>query len=148
MKEWKVEWTNERRGRELRRLEPAPRRGIIKLHCGLSKELSSLVVQMRTGKIGLRDFLFGRKVPGIEDGTCECRHGNQTVKHILLECRLFARQRRDLWKEEAIKARKEGVRSLDIERILTDGPCAKKAAIFIKKTGLTGRSMAPLTEHN
>lgn len=52
MKEWTNEWANERRGRELRRLEPAPRRGIIKLHCGLSKELSSLVVQMRTGKIG------------------------------------------------------------------------------------------------
>ncbi len=148
MKEWKDEWANERRGQELRRLEPAPRRGLIKLHRGLSKELSSLVVQMRTGKIGLREFLFGRKVPGIEDGRCECRQGNQTVKHIFLECRLFARQRRDLWKKEAKEARNEGGRGLDIERILTDGPCAKKAATLTKKTGLTGRSMAPLTEHN
>ena len=148
MREWKDEWAKERRGRELYKLEPSPRRGTIKLHCGLSKELSSLVVQMRTGKIGLREFLFHRRVPGIEDGRCECRQGNQTVKHILLECRLFARQRRNLWTEEAKKARKEGGRSLDIERILTDGPCAKKAAIFIKKTGLTGRSMAPLIEDN
>ena len=148
MREWMDEWAKERRGRELYRLEPSPRRGTIKLHCGLSKELSSLVVQMRTGKIGLREFLFHRRVPGIVDGRCECRQGNQTVKHILLECRLFARQRRNLWTEEAKKARKEGGRSLDIERILTDGPCAKKAAIFIKKTGLTGRSMAPLIEDN
>ena len=73
---------------------------------------------------------------------------NQTVKHILLECRLLARQRRNLWTEEGKRARKEGGRSLDIARILTDGPCAKKAAMFIKKTGLTGRSMAPLMEEN
>lgn len=104
---------------------------------------------MRTEKIKLREFLFHRKMPGIEDGRCKCRRqGNQTVKHIFLECRLFARQRRDLWTEEAKKARKEGGRSLVIERILTDGPCAKKAAIFIKKTELTSRSMASLTEHN
>lgn len=64
------------------------------------------------------------RVPGIEDGRCECRQGNQTFKHILLESRLFARQRRNLWTEEARKARKEGGRSLEIERILTDGPCS------------------------
>ena len=90
---------------------------------------------MRTGKISLREFLFHRKVPGIGDGRCECRQENQTVKHILLEFRLLARQRRSLWTEEAKRARKEGGRSLDIERILADGPCAKKAAMFIKKTG-------------
>ena len=53
MREWKVEEAKERRGRELYRLEPSPKRGIIKLHYGLSKELSSLVIQIRTGKIGL-----------------------------------------------------------------------------------------------
>lgn len=113
--------TKERRGRELHRLEPAPRKETIKLHVGLNKELSSLVIQMRKGKIGLREFLFQRKVPGIEDGRCECRQGNQNVKHILLECRNIARQRRNLWIDEAKKTRKEGGQSLDIERILTDG---------------------------
>ncbi len=148
MTEWGKEWTKERRGRELQRLEAAPRKRTVTFHIGLSKELSSLVVQMRTGKIRLREFLFHRKVPGIEDGRCECRQGNQTVKHILLEFRLLACQRHNLWIDEAKRTRKEGGRSLDIERILTDGPCVKKAAMFIKKTGLTGRSMAPLTEGN
>ena len=87
-------------------------------------------------------------MPGAEDGRCECRQGNQTVKHILLECRLLARQRRNLWTEEATRARKERGKNLDIERILTDGTCAKKAAMFLKKTELTGRSMAPLMEGN
>ena len=103
---------------------------------------------MWTGKICLWEFLFHRKVPGIEDGRYKWRQENQTVEHILLECRFFARQRRNLWTEQAKRAQKEGGRSLDIERILTDGPCAKKAAMFMKKTGLTGRSMASLIEGN
>lgn len=79
MKEWKDEWANERRGRELRRLEPAPRRGLIKLHCGISKELSSLVVQMRTGKIGLREFLFGRKV---QESRMEGANAGKEIKQL------------------------------------------------------------------
>ena len=66
------------------------------LQIGLSKELSPLMVQMRTVKIGLREFFFNRKLPEIEDGRCEYEHGSQTVKYALRECRLFARQRRDL----------------------------------------------------
>ena len=97
---------------------------------------------MRTEKIGLWEFLFQRKMPGIEDGRCECRQSNQTVKHILLECRLLARQRRNLWIDEEKRVHKEGGGSLDIERILTDCSC-QKAAMLIRKTGLTGRSMAP-----
>ena len=60
---------------------------------------------MRTEKIGLREFLFHRKVPGIGDGRCICRQGNQTVKHVLLECRLYNQMRRGLWTEESKKAR-------------------------------------------
>ncbi len=44
MREWKDLWVKERHGQELYRLEPSPRRRTIKLHCRLSKELSSLVV--------------------------------------------------------------------------------------------------------
>lgn len=66
LNEWKQKWTTETRGRALHKLEPSPRRGIVKLHAGLTKELSALVIQMRTEKIGLCEFLFQRKVPGIE----------------------------------------------------------------------------------
>ena len=143
--EWKNKWSKEIRGRELYKLEPEPKSNIVKLHAGLSKELSSLVIQMRTGKIGLRQFLFERKVPGIEDGRCECRQGNQTVKHVLLNCRRHNRDRQGLWAEESRKAQ-QGGRRLDIERILTEAPSAKKAAIFMKNTGLTGRSRTLNTE--
>ncbi len=54
--------------------------------------------------------------------------------------------RRGLWTEESKKAQKEGGRCLDVERILTDEPCVKKAAISTKETGLTGRSRASTME--
>ena len=34
MREWKEEWTKERRGRELQRLELAPKKGAVKPHIG------------------------------------------------------------------------------------------------------------------
>lgn len=81
---------------------------------------------MLTGKIGFREFLFWRKISGIENGRCEFGQGNQTAKHVTLESRLYSRGRRDLETEEAKKARKEGGRSFDIVRIITDGSCVKK----------------------
>ena len=137
-------WRKEIRGRELCKLKPEPKSNMVKLHAGLSKELSSLLMQMRTGKIGLRQFLFERRVPGIEYGRCECRQINQTVKHVLLNCRRYNKERRGFWTEQSRKAQ-EGGRSLDIERILIEAPSAKKASIFMN-TGLTSRSRTLNTE--
>lgn len=86
---------------------------------------------MRTGKIGLRAFLFARKVPGIDDERCNYRQENQAVKHFLLECRLLNQKRRGLLLKESTKARSEGGGSLDIGCILTDGQRAEKAVILM-----------------
>ena len=56
IREWKDEWTKEHYGRELYKLEPSPRKKTIKLYYRLNKELSSLVVQMQTGKITFGNF--------------------------------------------------------------------------------------------
>lgn len=50
--EWRREWETETKGRHLRLLVNVPTRNILEIHKGLDKQLSSLVVQMRTGKIG------------------------------------------------------------------------------------------------
>ena len=65
--DWKENWKTETKGRHLRQLQGAPTRNVLEIHKGLQKDLSSLIVQMRTGKIGLRKFLYERWVPGIED---------------------------------------------------------------------------------
>lgn len=91
-------------GKTLPSIEPWPRKEILKLHDGLTKDQSALAVQMRIGKIGLRHFLYGRKASGIDSLRCECRGGHQTVEHVLFACRKHAAMRRGYWDKERRKA--------------------------------------------
>src|ERR1700684_949520 len=52
------------RGRAEEPADEPPTKERLKLHDELQKAESSLLVQMRTGKIGLRAFLFERRTPG------------------------------------------------------------------------------------
>ena len=56
------------------------------LHKSLQKAESALLVQARTGKIGLGKFLYNRKVPGIVTAQCWCGAGFETPRHIVLYC--------------------------------------------------------------
>ena len=58
----------------------------LRRHEGLNKARSSLLVQIRTGAIGLRDFLFKRGVPGVLTPYCECGEGRETVEHLVMWC--------------------------------------------------------------
>lgn len=84
---WKDKWSKETHGQELYKLEPKLKSNIVKLYIGLSKELGLLVIQIQTRKIGLGQFFFEQKVFGIEDGRCEYKQGDQTVKYVLWNCR-------------------------------------------------------------
>ena len=57
-----------------------------KAHNGLTKAESSLLTQARSGKIGLRAFLFERKVPGVATPLCDCGESQETVRHLLQGC--------------------------------------------------------------
>lgn len=91
---------------------------------------------MRTQKIGLRKFLYNRKVPGYEDPACDCGRGFQSVLHLLMECPLYHKQRSKMWKEEK---RKGGWIKFDLGLILNHSSYARKAALFMKDAGLIGQ---------
>lgn len=57
MEEWKKLWRETARGRQLFKVAPEPTRKSLELYRGTPRALSSLVTQIRTGKIGLRHFL-------------------------------------------------------------------------------------------
>ena len=85
--EWEDDWHKETRGRTLFKIAPKPSRKVLHLHDKLPEWISSLMVQMRTGKIGLRKFLYERNVPDIGDTVCACGEGEETVRHVLTEFR-------------------------------------------------------------
>jgi hypothetical protein len=88
---------------------------------------------MRTGKIGLRKFLFQRHIPGTTNTTCECGRGEQTVQYVLLSCTNFKDLRTEIWKQ------RDGRRErMDLREILNKPEQAEKAARFMILTRLLG----------
>ena len=96
---WSQRWQTEReqldrarRGTRQRVWEPAdepPPRKIkdaLLRHSSLLKHESALLVQARTGKIGLRAFLFSRRVPDVFTPLCRCGQAPETVTHVVLWC--------------------------------------------------------------
>ena len=63
---------------------------------GLRKHESSLIIQIRTGKIGLRAFLYQRGVPDIDTLLYCCSEGPETPAYVVLYCPLLIRQRERL----------------------------------------------------
>ena len=94
---WAESWAAESKEKELRVLAPTPGTKILQLHKGIKKPVTALITQMRTGKIGLRAFLFARKLAN--NSKCECGHRFQTVRHVLLDCRKFTRLKRETWRD-------------------------------------------------
>ena len=125
LEKWELAWTSERTGRELRSICPKATKKTLKIHRGLGKAASTLIVQMRMEKIGLNKFLHSRKVPGFNSPKCPCRRGLQSAKHLLTECRLHTRERNRVWEEDR---RKVLFGRIAWEEILTNPKFAKKAA--------------------
>jgi hypothetical protein len=69
---------------------------VLKLHSGLRKAESSVLVQARTGSIGLAKFLYKRKVPGVLSAQCRCGAGEETTRHMALFCTKEAGRRQGL----------------------------------------------------
>ena len=67
-----------------------PSRSVLKLHQGLRKAESSLITQIRSGRIGLAAFLNKANVPGYESPTCQCGQARETATHVIIHCPRFA----------------------------------------------------------
>ena len=87
-------------------------------HQGLTKAQSSLLTQARTGAIGLRDFLFRAKVPGVYTPYCDCGQGRETVEHLVVWCSDPPEQR--TWDRNEIRSR------ADLQTVLQRADPSKK----------------------
>lgn len=55
------------------------------LRVGLNRPEASILTQLRTGNIGLNQYLASRRVPGILP-QCRCGYPKETISHFLLFC--------------------------------------------------------------
>jgi ribonuclease HI len=128
---WAKSWAATPRGKPTKRLVPAPDVRVVKgLYRGMSKAYSSVLIQLRTGRIGLNHFLY--KIKARESDDCSCEQGSQTPKHVLFDCPLWTEIRQQMWD-------KMGGRKTDYDDIIKNPKLAKHAADFFIRTGLLGQ---------
>ena len=87
--------------------------------------LSSILIQMRTGKIGLNRYLS--QIGKADDPWCECQNAYQTVRHIIEDCPNFRHQRLRYLKSRVIR---------EYKLILSQPEYSKAVAQFMVATGL------------
>ena len=90
-----------------------------------------MLIQIRTEKIGLRDFLPQRGDSEITNPYCERGDGRQTVIYVLLRCKRF----QDVRQQElsGIPGRS------DLRAILNERKAATKAINFREQTQILGQ---------
>ena len=121
--QWNQTWSVEKHGRVIYKLIKTPTTDVLQKFKSMSKAESSVIVQARTGKIGLRDYLHRI---GVEPSPkCPCGAARQTVKHTLLNC-----PRHDAARGELLQ-----VGDKDLTRLLEIPALAVKVAKFLLATG-------------
>jgi hypothetical protein len=90
--EWKERWlSNSQAARQRPILEAADdnpdfKATTLNKHVDLRKHESSALIQIRTGRIGLRAFLFQQGVPDVLTPHCSCGQAAQIPRHLFLDC--------------------------------------------------------------
>jgi ribonuclease HI len=137
---WERAWaSNSITAGPTRRLVRAPSKGPLRVYRGLRKALSSVMVQMRTGRIGLSGFLA--KIGIHESARCGCDEGIQTPRHVLLECE-FYRDLRGEMLDKVGKLKLPGTGCLDYAALVSEPKAAQYVAEFMIKTGLLNQFWA------
>jgi ribonuclease HI len=126
VRQWRKNWPVATTGVSYRRHYGAdPTSSIHDLYSDVCKAVSSIIIQLRTEKIGLKDYLY--RIKQAESPKCECHTNYETVTHILGECPLYRRQRRRFFNHPVLR---------DVKTVLSEPRLAAKAANFILSTGL------------
>ena len=124
--DWDYVWSHAKHGHSLRSLGRKPDKANLTLHRNLPRAISSIISQMRTGKIGLRAYLYG--INKAETKQCTCNQGLQDVEHVLLRCRDWIVEREEMWAGDKPM--------LNLKNILNDHKMVVRAAQMMIKTGL------------
>ncbi|KAJ5393043.1 hypothetical protein N7465_012017 [Penicillium sp. CMV-2018d] len=132
---WEKSWSKGgRTARRTRRMIETPSKSNLAYWKGLRKATTSVLIQLRTGIVGLAEYLY--KIKRKDSPRCGCDLGNQSVRHVLLECPLLEEQRHAMIN----KLFEEGVSTtLGEEGMLTKTKAAPIVAEFMIASGLLGQ---------
>lgn len=131
---WERLWKRQRSAKPTKRIIETPHTNNLQYWQSLRKATTSILIQLRTGKIGLSHYLSRIKVR--DSAQCGCGLGSQTPRHVVLICPLLHEIRHRMWG----RLRKvEGVRLGTLENLLTEKRAAVALADFMAESGLLGQ---------
>jgi hypothetical protein len=134
---WAKQWERDRTGKPTKRLVRHPDRRILRLYDGLSKPYSSILIQMRSMRIGLKHFLF--KIQASDSDRCRCDEGSQTPRHVLMQCPLYTDLRKKMLDKIATRTDIRRVSLTDYNGIVSHPQAIRYVAEFMHETGLLGQ---------
>lgn len=130
---WEKLWGSQKSAKPTKRLIDKPHK-ILTYWPGLRKATTSILIQLRTGKIGLRHYLSQIKVR--DSARCECNLGSQTPRHVVLIYPLLQGTRKEMWHtlQEV-----PGLRLGTLDNLLTERKAAGALTNFMVESGLLGQ---------
>ena len=123
---WAQKWATCTTNRTTHKINKKPSKDVLQKFRQMSRPESSVIIQARTGKIGLRDYLY--KINSASSPECSCGYRRQTVHHTLLECPGFNELREEMWAGA-------GKRETNLTRLLGTPTLAAKASKVLLATG-------------
>jgi hypothetical protein len=97
---WEERWRSHAHGRLYFPHAPVPHKTYLAAHGSQRKALSSMIIQMKTCKIGLYSYLDGIKPDKYPTDRCRgCDTKRETLQHVLLECHAYRARRQEYWPE-------------------------------------------------
>jgi ribonuclease HI len=129
-RQWKEEWTNGRRtARKLRNMsQRRNKQPSIHIYNQLGNKRRHIawIARLRTGHCSLNQYLERFNI--IDDSKCECGKGKETVRHFLLICPKYEKERDKLRREVGAQGMRE-------EKLLGDVKKVKHTIQFIEDVG-------------
>lgn len=102
LENWKTSYAAAKGGKHTRNLDKAlPNVHTKVLYHSFPQPKAAILAQLRTGKCKLKAYLH--KIGAEESDLCDEWGQTETVKHVLLDCRRWRTERKELW--EAVKDR-------------------------------------------
>jgi hypothetical protein len=131
---WERSWEKEKSGKATKRLLPVPTKKVLEFWKGQRKASVSIMMQIRLNIIGMNRYLW--RIKKADSPDCSCDLGQQTPKHVLLECPSFEDERREL----RYALSEAGVSpSLPFTELIQQKPAVPAITAFIIKTELLGQ---------
>ena len=99
---WNRKWQEKTKEIQYRELILKVNHRHLKRHSERLKTHNALIIQLKTDKIEFNKFLHERRVLGVMTAHCQCDESYMTIKHVLLSCSKWRKERREMLQKTKI----------------------------------------------